>query len=363
MADNSKGSFLTTYGLQEALYSKITPAIRHNNHVTLKVALIVCVAMFSLMSVLRFADVISGSALSTYILAAFLSAGALVTEIALYDHFKVTKCSTVIFYLFLVIVVGYAMVVSVIDAPTGQSVTICLLMCIGPSIMLDRPWRTLVAMLVIFAVFCGFAGTHKALSVFIVDLTNMTTALALGLAVGVNTQRMRVNSFAEDYAKSRAAKMDGLTGILNKSAFENEAACLIDAGITGALLVIDADNFKHVNDTYGHATGDEVIKAIGTSIDMNRRGSDLMGRFGGDEFCVLLVGNIPPETPQNYYTRLLATFQEQTADIKKAEGQPLTLSCGAALLEPHSLDYAGAFAAADAALYRAKRTRNTIVVA
>ena len=87
-----------------------------------------------------------------------------------------------------------------------------------------------------------------------------------------------------------------------------------------------------------------------------------MGRFGGDEFCVLLVGNIPPDTPQNYFSRLLRTFHDHCPqDVVRADGQPLSLSCGAALVRP-GYTFESAFAIADSALYEAKKTRNNDIV-
>jgi diguanylate cyclase len=90
------------------------------------------------------------------------------------------------------------------------------------------------------------------------------------------------------------ASTDSLTGVLNRGAFST----LVDAylkeaqteAMRGALLVIDADNFKSINDTYGHDRGDEALRRIASSIKAMVRTPDLVGRIGGEEFGVFLPG-------------------------------------------------------------------------
>ena len=362
MAQDKKSlsRFMLSYGIDERLYGKITPAINKNNHKTVTVVITVCMIAFAVLGILKALDVIQFGETWLFIALTAVSIVLLAAERALYEKGK--HASTIILYVLLICVAAYSIYVGVFSHPDDPTTIICLLLCIAPSIVVDRPWRIFACSIIVTAVFLICIVVVKTPDVMAIDAVDSLVACALGLAVGINAQNMRIHAFVEDYAKTRAAKMDGLTGVLNKQTFEEETRCLIEAGVEGALLIIDADHFKDVNDTYGHATGDEVIKAMASSIEINRRGSDLAGRFGGDEFCVLLVGNIPPDTPQAYFKRLTDTFTEQTTGVLKADGTPLTLSCGAKLLAPHDISYDQAFEQADQALYEAKQARNNTVV-
>jgi diguanylate cyclase (GGDEF)-like protein/PAS domain S-box-containing protein len=97
------------------------------------------------------------------------------------------------------------------------------------------------------------------------------------------------------------AEHDSLTGIYNRRLLEralaNQVARCRRHGEHAALLVLDLDSFKLVNDTYGHRAGDELLKAIATELQRRLRGTDMVARLGGDEFAVLLPGTGPEAAP------------------------------------------------------------------
>ncbi|MCB5411098.1 sensor domain-containing diguanylate cyclase [Pseudogemmobacter sp. CC-YST710] len=86
------------------------------------------------------------------------------------------------------------------------------------------------------------------------------------------------------------ARQDSLTGSLTRRAFLERLDREIATGATATLLMLDVDHFKAVNDTYGHSTGDEVLKAVATTARRNLRRGDSFGRLGGEEFGILLSG-------------------------------------------------------------------------
>ncbi|WP_445167006.1 diguanylate cyclase domain-containing protein [Mycolicibacterium sp. Dal123E01] len=192
------------------------------------------------------------------------------------------------------------------------------------------------------------------------DLPNAFTeedvALLEQLAQFIAKALARANVMDE---KAQAAAVDALTGLANRAAF----LAGLDAMISGAagtgqpvavVLYIDLDGFKPINDTYGHAVGDEVLRAVGNRIATTCRSEDVGARIGGDEFAILLASSFAP-VPFSLRERLLTVLQEE---IPTSAGV-LTVgaSCGTAVVGGADLAEA-VLARADAAMYADKRTRS-----
>jgi two-component system cell cycle response regulator len=159
------------------------------------------------------------------------------------------------------------------------------------------------------------------------------------------------------------ATTDGLTGCLNKRAFHDELEKKLRAAERFnrplSLLVTDIDHFKRVNDTYGHAIGDVVIKELGEILKRVKRDTDIVARFGGEEFCVLC------EETETKGARLLAErIREElgaTAFSTELGKLGVTASLGVATFPVDAADGGGLFEVADKALYAAKRNgRNRV---
>ncbi len=149
--------------------------------------------------------------------------------------------------------------------------------------------------------------------------------------------------------------IDPLTGLLNRGALESRTEELEQqAEITGdpiGVIVADLDHFKDINDTRGHTTGDEVLAAVAATIRAQLRAFDLVYRFGGEEFVVLVPGAGLSETE-----KLAENLRRAVSTMDLGAGQHVTLSCGAsASTRGGAFNYRDVFAAADAALYEAKR--------
>jgi diguanylate cyclase (GGDEF)-like protein len=149
--------------------------------------------------------------------------------------------------------------------------------------------------------------------------------------------------------------IDPLTGMLNRGALESRPAELEQQSeITGdpvGVIVADLDHFKDINDTKGHTTGDEVLSGVAERIRGQLRAFDLVYRFGGEEFVVLVPGAELRETE-----RIAESLRHAIATTDLGNGQHVTLSCGASASERgRPFKYKDVFAAADAALYEAKR--------
>ncbi|HZL40202.1 MAG TPA: GGDEF domain-containing protein [Pseudolabrys sp.] len=153
-----------------------------------------------------------------------------------------------------------------------------------------------------------------------------------------------------------AASTDHLTGLLNRRAFLETAHMLCarqaDRRQPVTMMVMDLDHFKSINDRFGHAVGDEVLRVFANVARSSMRGSDLVGRIGGEEFAVIVAE--PMEFAERIAERLRASFE--MAGITIAEQTiGATVSIGAATAYEPITDIAPLIARADEALYRAKR--------
>ncbi len=158
------------------------------------------------------------------------------------------------------------------------------------------------------------------------------------------------------------AKLDEMTGMLNREAFFAAIEGTRRKSDRGALLIIDADHFKKINDNYGHLTGDDALLEISAAISRGVRSGDVLGRIGGEEFAALLVGATPDEA-----RRVAERIRHEVEMIRfrpdREATVPLTVSIGGTPC-PQGATVPELMRAADRKLYEAKRTgRNRAVFA
>ena len=195
-----------------------------------------------------------------------------------------------------------------------------------------------------------FTLTHVDTDHFDADLEQLMGAIAGQAAIALENARL----FGE---VQRLATRDGLTGLFNRRHFFELAQAEVDSGaLPQSAILADIDHFKAVNDTWGHAAGDEVLSAVGARLLRVVGEQGIVGRYGGEEFAVLLPGTDR------------AAAHELAEQIRRAVGQetvptasgPLqvTISLGVAELQPTTTDrgdlLGDLLGRADARLYEAK---------
>lgn len=158
------------------------------------------------------------------------------------------------------------------------------------------------------------------------------------------------------------AKLDEMTGMLNREAFFAAIDGTRRKSDRGALLIIDADHFKKINDNYGHLTGDDALLEISAAISRGVRSGDVLGRIGGEEFAAFLVGATPDEA-----RRVAERIRHEVEMIRfrpdREATVPLTVSIGGTPC-PQGATVPELMRAADRKLYEAKRSgRNRTVFA
>ncbi len=159
---------------------------------------------------------------------------------------------------------------------------------------------------------------------------------------------MRTKLVEEVQRMSRLARTDPLTGLANRMEYEERLRRVSGIGEPYAVILADMDDFKEINDTYGHAAGDDALREVARRLQMGVRDTDLIARLGGDEFAVLLIG-ASREVAHEVVERLRHRLDTPSVP----PDPPVRVSIGWA----HQDDHGDAVAAADAAMYREKRRR------
>ncbi len=205
------------------------------------------------------------------------------------------------------------------------------------------------------------AGRRKAARPTAVGPERQTAKPDLAADAGAVIRRLKSRLAA---AQARIADLeasadtDHLLGVLNRRGFERELrrslAYIRRYHASGALFVLDVDRLKPVNDAFGHAAGDAVLKAVVAALSRHVRSSDLIGRLGGDEFAALLW-NLS-ETDAKAKATMLEEIVDGLALTFHGEAITAGVSIGVVMLGPHT-DAASALEQADCEMYRRKAQR------
>lgn len=248
------------------------------------------------------------------------------------------------------------------NAGLALSMLVVCAACAWPAPNHSRRWRGLI--LISLGALAAVTLTRGVLGGFFTELypalrtphpVNVIGAVLNHVVMGLVTIGLLVGWHEEaEQALRRLADTDPLTGVLNRRAWHARAERTLaqarqrDGSV--AVLMLDVDHFKRINDRWGHETGDRALQAIARALVGNARRDDLVCRWGGEEFCVLLV-DVDADTGPEIDTRLRRTLEQMTAI---AEGLSLSFSSGLAVLRSDDAGVATLLRRADAALYEAK---------
>lgn len=208
---------------------------------------------------------------------------------------------------------------------------------------------------------------HLALCRFISKITafDMTLAIETYHSVRVSTLREAVDNLQHEHWRlHEKVGRDALTGLANREAVLNELdAALATVGERNTnlcLIMADVDHFKHINDTYGHLAGDKVLQCIAAKLQQLLREFDIVGRFGGEEFIIMLE-DTPLPIARKVAERLRSGVEHELVQCDE-QNISLTISLGLTQAAARD-DVRGLIRRADDALYQAKEEgRNRVVV-
>ncbi|MFD2265097.1 diguanylate cyclase [Lacibacterium aquatile] len=201
----------------------------------------------------------------------------------------------------------------------------------------------------------GTAGLSARLGVLFITLAPLTVASVMAARTEL-LERLK-----------HLAAHDQLTGLLNRGAFRDRAiselANLVMSGGPSAVLMLDIDRFKSINDTYGHAAGDQALTGFAQRASGCLRAGDAIGRLGGEEFCVMLPGCSQLEAHATA-ERIRAAIARTPIALNAKQSITVTVSVGLAYTATSQENFDDLLLRADEALYRAKQAgRNRIEAA
>lgn len=204
----------------------------------------------------------------------------------------------------------------------------------------------------------GEAGrTTAALRHYVAELETQLWDMRESRVAALDTRREHERLARRHGAVARQALQDPLTGLPNRRALDERLAELAGDDTPLAIALVDLDGFKSVNDRMSHADGDDVLRVVASTVRDTLRGSDMVARYGGDEFIVLLPG-----APLHAAAAALRRAAVAVAELPDDLSHGVTLSVGVVALRADEPS-ARALARADAAMYQAKRKGGNDVVA
>lgn len=338
-------------GLEKTQYKSIESEFCRKNADTLRLAGLTCSVLFLALLLGTFASAAVAAARVLYVSMLLICLAVAVLAFTLVKHR--TELAIVLWYVLLLAFGSYAILLNTLFRPELSATTICVFMVAGPLLIIDRPFRVVGFQLLLSVIFVFGAVKTKTPDIAFADSVNLACCVFMGAVIYIRLNRVKLREIMQAQELRKERDIDALTRLLNKAATEERIRDLlqVDRCRQGALIVLDIDNFKHINDTYGHIFGDSVIRRTADCLKDLILREGVFGRFGGDEFVLFL-----PDLSGEELTEILNTILRGLSEgiVLPDPSETFSVSVGAALMPPTEKDYSELFQSADEALYEAK---------
>lgn len=258
-------------------------------------------------------------------------------------------------YTMAAIILGVSVYLGTIMQPELNAVTFIVFLVGLPLFIVDIPSRICMFMGIFCVIFCIFSKIYKTPYTASYDIINTVVFYLLSIFTShqfnyLNFQQIMSNNILEIQRDT-----DKLTGLWNRGFCERKITShLSRPNAQGALLVIDIDNFKLVNDSGGHDCGDQVLKEVGAVLQETFRSSDIIGRIGGDEFLIFLPDCSSDDVPRGRIVQFLEAINAINTAADRELPQ-IGASIGIALSPADGTTFRELFKHADEALYLSKQ--------
>lgn len=178
-------------------------------------------------------------------------------------------------------------------------------------------------------------------------------------------QLLKYPYFAEVFESNEASGViDSLTGLLSRRYIVGFIQHLVENGVPFTLALLDLDDFKFINDTYGHKTGDGVLAGVSADLERHLEDYGIAGRYGGDEFLIVNFRDLSYDEVKAFFIGLYSNFTVLRKNIRLDDCEPfITGTIGCATFPRDAQDYASLFGLVDKTLYKGKtKGRNCYII-
>lgn len=262
--------------------------------------------------------------------------------------------ATIRMYVVTSVLLVFAMILNMGVEPEDGCLLFMLSLCVLPPLIFDKPWHNMVVAAGVTALYV------VANMIFVEDadelirncLYSILTCL-ISMVLGIYNTNTLLESLRKNRRASENAMHDPLTTILNRRGGVETIRMLIASGVPGAFIIIDVDNFKRVNDNYGHRRGDEVLKSVADEMRRIFREQDVLMRYGGDEFVVYALRMVDRNAVNSRLRQLNEEVKSIILDAEKND--VITVSVGCCINDSTYPSYETCFTVADHLLYKTKK--------
>lgn len=266
--------------------------------------------------------------------------------------------ATVMCSLFSAILLTFIILIDVFSDPSAPS-TFMPVICVTLPMLFVVPIRTSLSLVTGFGILYIFlVARFKDASIAYYDILNILVALSFSAAIANFTMSLRMRDFELQMKYRRLSMGDSLSGLYNKQTCISMIRRHIEenrTSVRGTMIILDIDDFKIINDVYGHYVGDIILNCMGKALQSVFLVTDIIGRFGGDEF-LLFAGDLISENVVRRKCEMLSErFRHMVAESMKDRDIGISCSIGAVIVKNKETDYETLFQRADGALYEAKK--------
>ena len=270
---------------------------------------------------------------------------------------KVTLNSNHVLFLFYLLLTScflFGLHAAVFSKNVNSTASFCVFLVAMPIFIIDKQWRIFLYLSAILATYliCGFLYKDiKYIPVFVVDGVSF---YSIGLAVHYYNIRLRIKNLVYNSDLKKEAEIDSLTQLYNRSTLEKHVDKYIkNSKKQAAYILMDVDNFKGINDNFGHTTGDKLLNQTAGLLKTQFRHSDYIGRLGGDEFVIFLTEISDIKWLMN---RMELLVEEMNRTFIGDEAVcSISGSIGIALYPQHGCTFDELYSNADNAMYESKK--------